>query len=134
MATTAALVALLFATAGHPTCGVTLVNSSGVDLSLSIEDRHLVLGPSERAAVPIASLSSLDFGAVNHRFAIASALPVLCPAASSVEVEARSDGNLWIRGVEEQPEGMPLEPTQLQDLTGSPPTNSFKPNPLLASA
>jgi hypothetical protein len=134
MATTPGLVAFLFATAGDPACAVTLINSSGVDLSLPMESRDLVLGPSDSATVPITSLSSLDFGAVNHRFLVSPALPALCSVSRPVEVEARSDGQLWIRGVDKQPDGMPLKPTQLQDLTGSPPNNSFKPNPLRGSA
>jgi hypothetical protein len=134
MATTLGLVAFLLATAGDPACSVTLFNSSGVDLSLPMESRDLVLGPSDSATVPITSLSSLDFGAVNHRFLVSPVRPVLCPASRTVELEARSDGQLWIRGVDEQPEGMPLKPTQMQDLTGSPPNNSFKPNPLRGSA
>ena len=134
MATILGLVAFLFASAGDPACSVTLFNSSGVDLSLPMEGRDLVLGPSDSAIVPITSLSSLEFGAINHRFLVSPALLALCPASRRAEVEARSDGQLWIRGVGEQPEGMPLKPTELQDLTGSPPNNSFKPKPLRGSA
>ena len=134
MAITLGLVALLLTTAGDPPCAVILFNSSGVDVSVTIEDRDLVLEPSRSAAVPVSSLSSLDLGAVNHRFLVSPAMLVLCPASRPVEDEARSDGQLWIRGVDEQPEGMPLKPAQLQDLTGSPPNNSFKPNPLRGSA
>ena len=134
MAVTLGLVAFLLTTTGDPACAVTLFNSSGVDVSVPMEGRDLVLEPSDSAAVPVTSLSSLDFGAVNHRFLVSTAMLVLCSASRPVEVEARSDGQLWIKGVDEQPEGMPLKPAQLQDLTGSPPNNSFKPNPLRGSA
>ncbi|WP_202843092.1 hypothetical protein [Luteimonas saliphila] len=122
--------ALLFATAGSPACDVTLVNSSAVDLSLSTDGREILLGPGERARVAVTSLSAIDFGAVGHQFAVTSVLPVLCPTGRLVEIEARSDGQLWLRGVDQQPGGMPLRSFHSQDLTGSPPDSSFKPNPL----
>jgi hypothetical protein len=120
------LTALLLANNGEPTCSVTLVNSSSVDISLSSDSRIVMLGPGEKASISATSLSSIDFGAINHQFAITPALPILCPSGRELEIEARSNGQLWIRNVDEQPDGMPLNPVSQRDLTSSPPNNSFK--------
>ncbi len=120
------LTTLLIANSGDSTCNITLVNSSSVDLSLSSDSRIVILGPGEKTSVSATSLSSIDFGAINHQFAISPALTVLCQTDQELEIEARSNGQLWIRNVDEQPDGMPLNPVSQQDLTSSPPNNSFK--------
>ncbi len=134
MSLTIALASLLLVSTDNTDCLVTLVNSSSVDLSLSVGDRNVLLGPNESTVVPVTSLAAVDFGAMHHAFAVSPVLPTICEAGNSTEIEARSDGQLWLRGANDQPDGMPLRPVQLQDLTGSPPNNSFKPTPLRGAA
>lgn len=124
-----ALAALLSVDAGAPPCEVVLVNAADADLSLSTVGRDILLGPGERAAVPLASLASIDVGAIHHRYHVAPAQPVLCPSGHQVEVELRPDGQLRLRGMDEQPSGMPLEPVHVQDLTRVPPDASLSPLP-----
>ena len=126
MSLTILLASLIFASTESTTCEVTLVNSASVDIILAVGGGNVIIGPGQSALVPVDSLTAIEFGAVNHEFAISPVLPILCQAGNSTEVEAHSDGQLWLRGASEQPQGMPLKPDRLQDLTGSPPNNSFK--------
>jgi hypothetical protein len=126
MSITILLASLIFTSSDSATCEVTLVNSASVDLILAVGEDNVLIGPGESALVPVTSLGTIEFGAVNHEFTITPVLPILCQAQNSAEVEARSDGQLWLSGVSKQPQGLPLKPDRLQDLTGSPPNNSFK--------
>ena len=134
MSLTIALTTLLLISPTSRGCDVLLANASSADLSLEVEGRHVSLAPGESRHVPLASIKLIEFGAESHEFAAEAVSAPLCPPEGSAELEARSDGQLWLRGVEQQPEGMPLRPVRVDDLTGSPPNNSFKPNPLRGSA
>lgn len=124
---------LLISPASHG-CDVLLTNASSTDLELEVEGRHVSLAPGESRHVPLTSLNLIEFGAESHEFVAEAASASLCPPEGSAEIEARSDGQLWLRGVEHQPEGMPLRPVRVDDLTGSPPRNSFKQMPIRGSA
>jgi hypothetical protein len=133
MSLSVALALLLLAPSVSKACEVLLRNASGVDLMLYVDSRTVLVGPGESQRIPLFSLSIIEFGAESHEFAVGGAAKALCPAAGTAELEARADGKLWLRS-EGQPEGMPLVPVRVLDLTGSPPNNSFKPKPLRGSA
>ena len=129
-----ALATLLLVSPASQGCDVLLVNASSVDLRLDVGDRHVLLAPGESNHVPLASLSLIELGAESHEFVIAPVSASLCPSEGPPEIEARADGQLWLRGVEQQPQGMPLRPVRVDDVTGPPPNNSFKPTPLRGAA
>ena len=77
-----------------------------------------------------------EFGAEAHEYDVSDYRAVLCPVGVSapVQIRAQSDGTLWLDSPAPQPEGFPLRPSRVSDLTGSPSNNSFKPKPLRGSA
>jgi hypothetical protein len=133
MSLRAVLLVVLLVPAAAQGCEVVLRNASGVDLAFGAKSQTVLVGPGESRRVPVAALTVIEFGAESRTFAPEKARKALCRKSNLVELEARPDGNLWLQATE-QPEGLPLTPVEVQDLTQSPPNNSSKPTPLRGAA
>lgn len=133
MSLRAALIVVLLAPAAAQGCEILLTNASGVDLALGAKSQTVLIAPGESRRVPLGALAVIEFGAESRTFAPETARMALCRKGSTAELEARADGHLWLRA-KEQPEGLPLTPVEVQDLTQSPPDNLSEPRPLRGAA
>lgn len=126
-------VLMLIAPSVADACDVKLLNSSGVDLSISLDGgKSILIAPSEAVSVSYSALRFIEFGAIEHEYAIGKNKSTLCPGEThgDIEVEARKDGQLWLR-CNKQLKPFPLAPKRMRDLTnrkhGS--ENNFPENP-----
>jgi hypothetical protein len=118
-------------------CEVEIRNSTNVGLSIPTDkDTAVSVEPGQTGRFVVSSPLWVDFGAMAHEFETGPARKALCPGGANapVRIEARSDGALWLDTPGTQPDGFPLRPVGIHDLTGSPSNNSFKPKPLRGSA
>ena len=127
----------LFAALGAFACDLQIHNASGVELFIPTgKMTSITVAPGESKYFPLQKRLWLDFGAEAHEYDVSDHRAVLCPVGVSapVQIRAQSDGTLWLDSPAPQPEGFPLRPSRVSDLTGSPSNNSFKPKPLRGSA
>lgn len=108
----------IFSSAAYA-CDVKLLNSSDVDLSISLDGgKSILIAPSEAATLSYSALRVIEFGAIEHEYVIGKNKSTLCPGQThgDIEVEARRDGQLWMR-CNKQLKPFPLAPKRKRDLT-----------------
>ena len=113
-------------------CELKLHNASRLDLAISVDPASVVfVNPGESQSFSLQENLIIEFGIEAHDYDVAAIRAVLCPGDRStpVQLKAQPDGTLWLDTPGPQPNGFPLRPIRVTDLTYSPSNNSFKPNP-----